>query len=136
MVGGEALACGFKLDPQFLRVVNLAIVDQRIASVRRMHRLMAARKIDDREPTHRQRETGGFVAIKSITVRTAMDDRRVHCLYPRRILMAVDSRDAAHLVERFHGTNHIAVLSKTRVRSFRGAALLRGEPGIHNHWWD
>jgi len=30
----------------------------------------------------------------------------------------------------------MAVLSKTGVRSFRGAALLRGEPGIHNHWWD
>src|SRR5215475_3999552 len=27
----------------------------------------------------------------------------------------------------------MAVLSKTGVRSFRAAALLRGEPGIHNH---
>ena len=59
--------------PQFLVVVDLAVVDDDEAAVGRDHRLMAGRRqIDDRETAMRERDAGLGVDPNAVVVRPAM----------------------------------------------------------------
>ena len=55
-VAPEGVARRLKLAAQLEMVVDLAVEDDRIASVGRLHRLMAASDVDDAEPSHAEAE--------------------------------------------------------------------------------
>src|SRR5690349_8515448 len=59
-------------------VVDLAVENDPLGFVRIMYRLLAARKIYDREAAHRQ--TDVFVYVNTIFIGAAVDDRAVHRL--------------------------------------------------------
>ena len=97
-LGREEVARRGQLLPQLEVVVDLAVLhhpDRRILVV---HRLVAAREVDDREPAHAQRHAAGL--YHSLVVRSAVDHRATHppdeltaaCRVPAR-----DAADPAHL---------------------------------------
>jgi hypothetical protein len=83
----ELLAGGPKLGPQFLKVVDLAVVSDDIAPVGAHHRLMAGRgQVDDGQPS--VAEPDHCVRVATLAIRPAMrnrighatDDDSRHCL--------------------------------------------------------
>lgn len=72
-MGAELPAPCLKLGAQLGMVVDLAIIGDRIASIGREHRLVAARQIDDRQPAHAHAKVA--IDMDTPVIRSAMQDR-------------------------------------------------------------
>ena len=69
----------FQFRADGLMAINLAVVDDDVAAIRRDHRLVTGgRKIDDGKPAVDERDAGICVDPHAIVVRSAMLQRRVH----------------------------------------------------------
>ena len=82
-----------KLAHQLLVVVDLAVLDDDDRSVLVRQGLVAAREVDDRQPS--RREADAAVEERSIRIRPAVDERRAHRGEPLGMDGAVPTRDSA-----------------------------------------
>ena len=84
-----------ELGAQVEVVVDLAVVGDRVPPVRGVHRLLAVRDVDDRQPT--VREPAGAVGHDAVAVGPPVLLAGVHALEERRVgVESVVAGDAAH----------------------------------------
>src|SRR5437868_1014906 len=97
------MAAFFQVRAELLVIVDLAVKDDPFRFVLIADRLLAARKIDDRQAPHRHADI--LVGVKTFLVRAAMDDGAIHCLEDLSVYSAAiviyKTCDSTHLsVER------------------------------------
>src|ERR1044072_7412252 len=83
----EDVAARFELRFDFLKVVNLAVEDDRDRAVFTRHRLIATDEIDDGEATHAQPDA--WLHRHALIARAAMLEDATHTVEYRRTLLRV-----------------------------------------------
>jgi hypothetical protein len=92
----ESMAAALEVGPQFAIVVDLPVLDDLDRSVLVADRLVSARQIDDRKPSHRERDRA--VDERAGAVRPSVDEGLVHGSDDGRVDLGVgcDPADTAH----------------------------------------
>jgi hypothetical protein len=85
-IGIKPVTALFEIGAQLLKIINLAVENDRFGPIRIENRLLPAGEIDDREPAHREGDR--FLLVKAFLVRPAMNDTAIHPLQNRAIRRA------------------------------------------------
>src|SRR5437764_14112386 len=96
MVARKSFTRRFEIAAEVARVVDLAIVDERVTAVPGRHRLMSADEIDDGETAHGKRQAGLAVTEDALIIGPAMALALAHGADPGLLMVSMDAGNAAH----------------------------------------